>query len=88
VCNGEDDDCDGSVDEDVQLELWADTDGDGFGDPEVALEACETSRWWVDNARDCDDGDATRNPDAVETCDGSDNDCDDATDEEACADSG
>ena len=35
-CNGEDDDCDGTTDEDASLDVltwYADSDSDGFGDP-------------------------------------------------------
>jgi hypothetical protein len=34
----------------------------------------------VSNADDCDDLDATINPDGVEVCDGADNDCDGTAD--------
>lgn len=71
-CNGLDDDCDGLVDED----LYADVDGDGFGDADASTGACLA--WWVPRAGDCDDTDPTRYPGAPERCDGHDNACDPA----------
>jgi len=80
-CNGVDDDCDGFVDaDDPSLvdgdTFWLDTDGDGFGDPDTALIACELPSGAVTDDRDCDDSDAAVNPDAVELCNGIDDDCD------------
>ncbi|MEO6169260.1 MAG: putative metal-binding motif-containing protein, partial [Chitinophagales bacterium] len=40
VCNGTDDDCDGSIDENVQLMVYPDEDGDSFGDPSSGVLAC------------------------------------------------
>ena len=50
-------------------EWYADLDGDGYGDPEDAMAACEQPEGYVDNSLDCDDSDAEINPDAVETGD-------------------
>ncbi len=55
---------------------YADADGDGYGDPLAPREAVEPPSQHVDNAEDCDDGDAAVNPAATEVCDGVDNDCD------------
>ena len=38
---------------------------------------------YVDNDEDCDDDEASSNPDASERCDGADNDCDGEVDEDA-----
>ena len=40
VCDEVDNDCDGSVDEDVALRFIQDNDGDGFGDPLNMITAC------------------------------------------------
>ena len=66
----------------VEVDWYPDTDGDGFGDPAGAVvSACESPDGYADNPDDCDDTTELRNPDAVEICDGLDNDCDDALDE-------
>jgi predicted outer membrane repeat protein len=85
VCNGVDDDCDGTVDRDAtDAPTWyADTDGDGFGDAATALEACEAPSGYLDDDTDCDDADATAFPGGEEVCDGVDNDCDGAIDDDA-----
>jgi hypothetical protein len=78
-CNGEDDDCDGRVDVDAVDETtwWIDRDGDGFGDPEGPLDACDPPLGYVDDASDCLDSDGSAYPGALEICgDGVDNDCD------------
>jgi len=79
--NGIDDDCDGATDEDSAIDVqtfYADLDGDSFGDPNTTVEACTAPSGYVANADDCDDtpgSGAAVNPNAVETCDGIDNNC-------------
>jgi MYXO-CTERM domain-containing protein len=56
---------------------WADDDGDGYGDPEAEISACEQPEGSVLDASDCDDGDDAVHPGAEDTCgDGVDSDCD------------
>jgi hypothetical protein len=78
VCDGVDNDCNGSVDDDPvdEQEWYADADGDGYGDSEEMVMACDQPDGYVDNADDCDDDDEAINPDADEVCDGIDNNCD------------
>jgi hypothetical protein len=79
LCNGLDDDCDGQTDEASALDtttLYADADGDGFGDPTAGLEACEHPSGYTADDGDCDDSLAEVNPDASEVCNGIDDDCD------------
>jgi hypothetical protein len=81
-CNGEDDDCDGTTDEDDAVDVvpwYADNDGDGYGDAALEVQACAapTGHVGLELATDCDDGAAAINPGATElVADGVDNDCD------------
>ena len=88
-CNGEDDDCDGDVDEDdaVDVATWyADADGDSFGDPAVSDIDCDQPTGYVVNDVDCDDTDASQYPGAPEFCNGEDDDCDLLVDEDDAVD--
>ena len=40
ICNGIDDDCDGLTDEDLTVTIYADIDGDSFGDPYSTIAVC------------------------------------------------
>lgn len=83
-CDGDDDDCDGSIDETsaVDAPTWyLDDDEDTFGDPGAAYVACSNPGGYVSNDEDCDDADAFVNPDADEECDDIDNDCDSLVDD-------
>ena len=42
-CNSKDDDCNGTIDDQTidALPFYPDTDGDGFGDPNLPLYQCE-----------------------------------------------
>lgn len=89
VCDhaGVDEDCDGLVngqDDDLTDGTWhADEDGDGYGDPAVARFSCEAPAGALADGSDCDDADADVYPGAEESCDGLDQDCDGAVDEDA-----
>ncbi len=79
ICNGVDDDCDGSVDDGLLFTDWyIDGDGDGFGNPGYSVSTCDGAPGvgWVDNGSDCDDGDAAVYPGAPEICNGLDDNCD------------
>ncbi len=86
VCNSVDDDCDGDIDDDDAsvtgtLEWYDDVDGDGYGDPSSSVWACAVPSGTVADDTDCDDGTATTNPGASETCNGVDDDCDGIVDD-------
>jgi hypothetical protein len=88
LCDGADDDCDSTVDEDaLDKDLWyADGDGDGYGDPASAIQACDAPTGHVADATDCDDGDSSAHPGGLELCGGGDEDCDGDTDEAGASD--
>ena len=81
VCNGIDDDCDASVDEDVTATFHRDSDGDGYGHPGDTIRACSRPGGYVSNGQDCNDGNPSVHPGAVEVCNGIDDDCDASVDE-------
>ncbi len=77
------DDTGQNTDETECLEwYWADQDGDGYGNPNNGITACEAPSGFVPDATDCDDYRAETHPDADEQCNGIDDDCDDEVDDE------
>ncbi len=76
------DDCD---DDDAALATpgtwYADGDGDGYG-AGAATEGCARPEGFVATADDCDDLAPAVHPDAGEVCDGVDDDCDGAVDDD------
>ncbi len=89
LCNGVDDDCDGTVDEDDagdSLPWYADAAGDGFGDPASTVESCAAPSGYVSDSDDCDDTSADVSPGDIEVCNGIDDDCDGSADADSAAD--
>ncbi len=76
ICNGIDDDCDGTIDEDPALSWHPDADGDTFGSSTSVTKACVAPPGFIANGTDCLDNDNTAYPGAPETCDGVDDNCD------------
>ncbi|HYV93663.1 MAG TPA: MopE-related protein, partial [Chitinophagales bacterium] len=84
VCNGTDDDCDGSIDEDATFSTWyADADGDGYGNAFSSVNDCAQPTGYVANSTDCNDANAQVHPGAADICNGIDDNCDGTTDENA-----
>ncbi|MEY3213844.1 MAG: hypothetical protein RIT28_4325 [Pseudomonadota bacterium] len=86
ICDARDNNCDGSIDEGVTTTYYQDLDGDGHGDADYPVEACEAPEGYAATPTDCDDLDAAVSPDAAELCDDVDNDCDGVTDPETSED--
>ncbi|MFT5684613.1 MAG: hypothetical protein ACI8RZ_005557, partial [Myxococcota bacterium] len=90
-CNGEDDSCDGVIDEDTSVDAlpwYFDADSDGYGDALSGVNACSQPSGYVAADTDCDDADADQHPGADEHCSGEDDDCDGTTDEDDAVDAG
>ncbi len=87
VCDAVDNDCDGAIDADAvdAVQWYVDRDGDGFGDDASAATDCpeQVPPGAVQEGGDCNDGAPDVHPLAAESCDGRDEDCDGATDEDA-----
>ena len=85
LCNQIDDDCDELIDEEVgAFSAWyLDVDGDGFGDPSTEEYTCTPPDGAVSNADDCNDANVLIHPDAIDECDGIDNNCDGFIDEDS-----
>ncbi|WP_276530872.1 putative metal-binding motif-containing protein, partial [Aestuariivivens sediminis] len=65
VCDGIDNNCNGQTDEGVKTTYYADSDGDGYGNPASTTQACSPPSGYVSNNTDCDDTDANEYPGQV-----------------------
>ncbi|MFM7201242.1 MAG: MopE-related protein, partial [Myxococcota bacterium] len=82
LCNGVDDNCNGTIDDGVTNSTWyQDSDGDGYGNAAVTKSACSQPAGYVSNSTDCNDTNSAVKPGATETCNGIDDNCSGAIDE-------
>lgn len=78
VCDGQNQDCDGFVDEGTGEHHHFDSDGDGWGDARHDYGRACPRAGLVDRGGDCDDTDPAVHPGATGVCDHRDTDCDGA----------
>ena len=77
VCDFQDNNCNGVIDDNVTLLTWfPDDDNDGFGDPLGAVLMCAPPAGYIQDSSDCNDGQAVIYPGAPGTYQGYDNNCD------------
>jgi len=91
ICDTVDNNCDGDTDEEDATDAttwYGDMDGDGYGGTWITTTACAQPTGYTSNSDDCDDLESLSFPGAAELCDGKDNDCDGAVDEEEDLQSG
>ena len=82
ICDSLDNDCDEEVDEDAvdATTYYADSDQDGYGDPENSIVSCSQPTGYITDNQDCNDASALYNPLAEETdcADPEDYNCDES----------
>jgi hypothetical protein len=81
VCDGEDNDCDGTADDGVTTVYYRDADNDGYGTNSDTRTACSAPSGYIAVGGDCNDGAATISPGDTEVCNGIDDDCSGAADQ-------
>ena len=87
VCDEQDNDCDGDIDEDVTSTFYLDADTDGYGSSSSTMEGCTPPDGYSIFGGDCDDFDSWTNPGVEEYChDFVDNNCDGSIDDAASVD--
>jgi large repetitive protein len=85
LCNGYDDNCNCTTDEDLPTDLlyYEDLDGDGFGAGNLKTtgDDCIVPYYGTDDNTDCDDENENIYPSNAEVCDDLDNDCNQSVDD-------
>ena len=69
-------DCDDDNPDIEKIVWYVDGDEDGYGLESLQTEACTRPEGYAEEIGDCDDGNSDIHPNAIEICDGKDNDCD------------
>jgi uncharacterized delta-60 repeat protein len=82
ICDGLDNNCNGTIDDGVLLVFYKDMDGDGYTDGATQV-GCSAPQGYVLSATsgDCNDSDSSMNPGRTEICDNKDNNCNGQIDE-------
>ncbi|MHB8877635.1 MAG: putative metal-binding motif-containing protein [Myxococcaceae bacterium] len=81
-CNGKDDDCNGTADNNVvSRNYYVDGDADGYGAGAGVLDCKQVVPGKAPQAGDCNDANPAVHPGAAEVCNGRDDNCDTQTDE-------
>ena len=81
LCDAIDNDCNDAIDDGLGVDLFVDSDGDGFGDDNQPYDGCMEAPGLSFQGGDCDDTNPTVHPDFAEICDEIDNNCDGEIDE-------
>ncbi len=81
-CNGIDDNCNGSIDDNVVYRnYYQDLDNDGYGNASVYQNDCKKPGGYASDNTDCNDNNASIHPGAAESCNGIDDNCNGQVDE-------
>jgi len=87
ACDQRDNDCDGAIDEGVNVPSYEDADGDGWGQGDV-VTVCADTPGYAKQDGDCDDTNAQLHPDAFRCKEGGDSNeierCEDAWVDDTC----
>jgi len=86
VCDDQDNDCNDIIDDEELLPrslFYRDDDNDTYGADNAVRTECTAPPGYVAVSGDCDDADSSVNPGAVETCTGTDQNCDGEVDNDA-----
>ena len=86
LCDNLDNDCDGSIDNDAEIPMYLDLDGDGYTESLEPEYLCPSflQEGYIEEAQnfvDCNDADSSIFPSQEEICDGIDNNCNNIVDE-------
>ena len=81
VCNGIDDNCNGSTDEGVKTTYYQDLDNDGHGTTVQTKLGCTAPVGYAATSDDCNDSSDKVKPGATEVCNDIDDNCNGQTDE-------